>query len=83
MAGLSQVSQACHSAANRLSVCLSVHPRLLPSNALLLAAPGPQDAAQFECVVSNEVGEARRQYQVTIHGELGWGHGPPPPGGPP
>uniref|UniRef100_G1PQB8 Hemicentin 2 n=1 Tax=Myotis lucifugus TaxID=59463 RepID=G1PQB8_MYOLU len=41
--------------------------RLLPSNALLLAAPGPQDAAQFECVVSNEVGEARRQYQVTIH----------------
>ncbi|XP_045626988.1 hemicentin-2 [Ursus americanus] len=41
--------------------------RLLPSNALLLAAPGPQDSAQFECVVSNEVGEARRLYQVTIH----------------
>ncbi|XP_015423241.1 PREDICTED: hemicentin-2 [Myotis davidii] len=41
--------------------------KLLPSNALLLAAPGPQDAAQFECVVSNEVGEARRRYQVTIH----------------
>nr|KAF6314649.1 hemicentin 2 [Myotis myotis] len=41
--------------------------RLLPSNALLLAAPGPQDAAQFECVVSNEVGEARKRYQVTIH----------------
>ncbi|XP_014387685.1 PREDICTED: LOW QUALITY PROTEIN: hemicentin-2 [Myotis brandtii] len=40
---------------------------LLPSNALLLPAPGPQDAAQFECVVSNEVGEARRRYQVTIH----------------
>ncbi|XP_039085354.1 hemicentin-2 [Hyaena hyaena] len=41
--------------------------RLLPSNALLLAAPGPQDSAQFECVVSNEVGEARRLYQVTVH----------------
>uniref|UniRef100_A0A7N5KTI0 Hemicentin 2 n=1 Tax=Ailuropoda melanoleuca TaxID=9646 RepID=A0A7N5KTI0_AILME len=41
--------------------------RLLPSNALLLAAPGPQDSAQFECVVSNEVGEARRLYQLTIH----------------
>uniref|UniRef100_A0A2K5KA06 Hemicentin-2 n=1 Tax=Colobus angolensis palliatus TaxID=336983 RepID=A0A2K5KA06_COLAP len=41
--------------------------RLLPSNALLLAAPGPQDSAQFECVVSNELGEARRLYQVTVH----------------
>uniref|UniRef100_A0A8C0N075 Hemicentin 2 n=1 Tax=Canis lupus familiaris TaxID=9615 RepID=A0A8C0N075_CANLF len=41
--------------------------RLLPSNALLLTAPSPQDSAQFECVVSNEVGEARRLYQVTIH----------------
>ncbi|KAF3821003.1 hypothetical protein GH733_011156 [Mirounga leonina] len=41
--------------------------RLLPSNALLLAAPGPQDSAHFECVVSNEVGEARRLYQVTVH----------------
>ncbi|KAK2497109.1 hypothetical protein MC885_006689 [Smutsia gigantea] len=41
--------------------------RLLPSNALLLTAPGPQDSAQFECVVSNEVGEARRLYRVTIH----------------
>ncbi|XP_029776920.1 hemicentin-2, partial [Suricata suricatta] len=41
--------------------------RLLPSNALLLAAPGPQDSAQFECVVSNEVGEARGLYQVTVH----------------
>nr|XP_051696750.1 hemicentin-2 isoform X2 [Oryctolagus cuniculus] len=40
--------------------------RLLPSNALLLMAPGPQDSAQFECVVSNEVGEARRLYQVTV-----------------
>ncbi|XP_044938536.1 hemicentin-2 isoform X2 [Mustela putorius furo] len=40
--------------------------RLLPSNALLLAAPGPQDSAQFECVVSNEMGEARRLYQVTV-----------------
>uniref|UniRef100_A0A5G2Q6R4 Hemicentin-2 n=1 Tax=Sus scrofa TaxID=9823 RepID=A0A5G2Q6R4_PIG len=46
------------------SVCLS---RLLPSNALLLAAPGPGDSAQFECVVSNEVGEARRLYWVTVH----------------
>lgn len=55
------------------TVCLSVCPRLLPSNALLLTAPGPQDSAQFECVVSNEVGEARRLYQVTIHGELGRG----------
>uniref|UniRef100_A0A4X1TD56 Hemicentin-2 n=1 Tax=Sus scrofa TaxID=9823 RepID=A0A4X1TD56_PIG len=41
--------------------------RLLPSNALLLAAPGPGDSAQFECVVSNEVGEARRLYWVTVH----------------
>ncbi|CAK7291594.1 HMCN2 [Vulpes lagopus] len=41
--------------------------RFLPSNALLLTAPSPQDSAQFECVVSNEVGEARRLYQVTIH----------------
>nr|XP_012807460.2 hemicentin-2 [Jaculus jaculus] len=40
--------------------------RLLPSNALLLTAPGPEDSAQFECVVSNEVGEARQHYQVTI-----------------
>ncbi|XP_066112042.1 hemicentin-2 isoform X1 [Saccopteryx bilineata] len=40
--------------------------RLLPSNALLLAAPSPQDSAQFECVVSNEVGEARRLYHVTV-----------------
>ncbi|VTJ68807.1 Hypothetical predicted protein [Marmota monax] len=40
--------------------------RLLPSNALLLAAPGPQDSAQFECVVSNELGEARRPYRVTV-----------------
>ncbi|EGW11982.1 Hemicentin-1, partial [Cricetulus griseus] len=44
--------------------------RLLPSNALLLAAPSPQDSAQFECVVSNEVGESRRRYQVTVHGAL-------------
>uniref|UniRef100_A0A8C6W1G7 Hemicentin 2 n=1 Tax=Nannospalax galili TaxID=1026970 RepID=A0A8C6W1G7_NANGA len=41
--------------------------RLLPSNALLLAAPSPQDSAQFECVVSNELGESRRSYQVTVH----------------
>ncbi|XP_073909095.1 hemicentin-2 isoform X2 [Castor canadensis] len=41
--------------------------QLLLSNALLLAAPSPQDSAQFECVVSNEVGEARRLYQVTVH----------------
>ncbi|KAB0366601.1 hypothetical protein FD754_010757, partial [Muntiacus muntjak] len=41
--------------------------RLLPSNALLLEAPGPQDSAQFECVVSNEVGEARKLYWVTVH----------------
>ncbi|XP_060056373.1 hemicentin-2 isoform X2 [Erinaceus europaeus] len=41
--------------------------RLLPSNALLLTDPGPQDEAEFECVVSNELGEARRLYQVTIH----------------
>ncbi|XP_046530474.1 hemicentin-2 isoform X1 [Equus quagga] len=51
---------------------LDLHPqqgayRLLPSNALLLAAPGLQDTAQFECVVSNEAGEARRLYQVTVH----------------
>lgn len=67
MAGWSQVSQARHLITSRLSV----HPRFLPSNALLLAAPSPQDSAQFECVVSNEVGEARRLYHVTIHGELG------------
>ncbi|KAM9722140.1 hemicentin-2 isoform 3-T3 [Dama dama] len=41
--------------------------RLLPSNALLLEAPSPQDSAQFECVVSNEVGEARKLYWVTVH----------------
>ncbi|XP_054440698.1 hemicentin-2 [Pteronotus mesoamericanus] len=41
--------------------------RLLPSNALLLAAPSLHDAVQFECVASNEVGEARRLYQVTVH----------------
>ncbi|XP_012576655.1 PREDICTED: hemicentin-2 [Condylura cristata] len=41
--------------------------RLLPSNALLLTAPGPQDAGQFECVVSNEAGEARRLFLVTVH----------------
>uniref|UniRef100_A0A8C0DZX9 Hemicentin-2 n=1 Tax=Balaenoptera musculus TaxID=9771 RepID=A0A8C0DZX9_BALMU len=41
--------------------------RLLPSNALLLTAPSPQDSAQFECVASNEVGEAHRLYWVTIH----------------
>ncbi|XP_037653920.1 hemicentin-2 [Choloepus didactylus] len=41
--------------------------RLLPSNALLLADPSPQDSAQFECVVSNEVGEARRLYWVTVY----------------
>lgn len=46
-----------------------VHPRLLPSNALFLTAPGPQDSAQFECVVSNEVGESRRRYQVTVYGK--------------
>ncbi|KAM6184061.1 hemicentin-2 [Erethizon dorsatum] len=40
--------------------------RLLPSNALLLVAPSAQDSAQFECVVSNEVGEARKVYQVTV-----------------
>lgn len=50
-----------------------VCPRLLPSNALLLAAPGPQDSAQFECVVNNEVGESRRRYQVTVLGESGRG----------
>lgn len=48
----------------------SVHPsRLLPSNALLLEAPSPQDSAQFECVANNEVGESRRHYQVTVQGE--------------
>ncbi|KAM5331532.1 hemicentin-2 [Glossophaga mutica] len=41
--------------------------RLLPSNALLLAAPSPQDAGLFECVASSEVGEARRLYQVAVH----------------
>ncbi|XP_036769471.2 hemicentin-2 isoform X1 [Manis pentadactyla] len=41
--------------------------RLLPSDALLLTAPGLQDSAQFECVASNEVGEARRLYRVTVH----------------
>lgn len=49
-----------------------VHPRLLPSNALFLAAPSPQDSAQYECVVSNEVGESRRRYEVTVHGESWW-----------
>lgn len=45
--------------------------RLLPSGSLLLSAPSPQDTAQFECVASNEVGEAHRLYQVTVHGEWG------------
>lgn len=40
---------------------------LLPSGSLLLSAPSPQDTAQFECVASNEVGEAHRLYQVTVH----------------
>uniref|UniRef100_G3UHY1 Ig-like domain-containing protein n=1 Tax=Loxodonta africana TaxID=9785 RepID=G3UHY1_LOXAF len=40
---------------------------LLPSNALLLIDPSPRDSGQFECVVSNEMGEARRIYQVTVH----------------
>ncbi|XP_012372192.1 hemicentin-2 [Octodon degus] len=40
--------------------------RLLPSNALLLVAPSARDSAQFECVVSNEVGESRKLYQVTV-----------------
>ncbi|OWK10638.1 hypothetical protein Celaphus_00005140 [Cervus elaphus hippelaphus] len=59
MAGWFQVSQASHLADD----CL-----LLPSNALLLEAPSPQDSAQFECVVSNEVGEARKLYWVMVHG---------------
>uniref|UniRef100_A0A452F193 Hemicentin 2 n=1 Tax=Capra hircus TaxID=9925 RepID=A0A452F193_CAPHI len=41
--------------------------RLLPSNALLLEAPRPQDSALFECVASNGVGEARKLYWVTVH----------------
>ncbi|XP_061289826.1 hemicentin-2 isoform X2 [Bos javanicus] len=41
--------------------------RLLPSNALLLEDPSPQDSALFECVVSNGVGEARKLYWVTVH----------------
>lgn len=71
----------CRAGRSQPADCLSVHSRLLPSNALLLAAPGPQDSAQFECVVSNEMGEARRLYQVTVQGTLeqeegerGWGH---------
>lgn len=64
---LCYMSQASHLVATGLFV----HPRLLPSDALLLTAPGPQDSAQFECVASNEVGEARRLYRVTVHGELG------------
>ncbi|KAM6170210.1 hemicentin-2 [Rhynchocyon petersi] len=39
---------------------------LLPSNALLLEDPSPQDSGQFECVVSNVMGEARRLYWVTV-----------------
>lgn len=46
-----------------------VCPRLLPSSALLLTAPSPEDSAQFECVASNEMGESRRHYQVTVHGK--------------
>ncbi|XP_069861249.1 hemicentin-2 [Dipodomys merriami] len=41
--------------------------RILPSSALLLTAPSPHDSARFECVASNEVGEARKVYQVTVH----------------
>lgn len=56
--------------ASHLAICLSVcASSLLPSNALLLVAPSAQDSAQFECVASNEVGEARKLYQVTVQGE--------------
>ena len=37
---------------------------------MLLEDPGPQDSALFECVVSNGVGEARKLYWVTVHGEF-------------
>uniref|UniRef100_F6QD70 Hemicentin 2 n=1 Tax=Ornithorhynchus anatinus TaxID=9258 RepID=F6QD70_ORNAN len=51
-----------------LNLDLSQGPyRLLPSSSLLLTDPDLQDTAQFECVVTNEAGEARRTFRVSVH----------------
>ncbi|XP_038601048.1 LOW QUALITY PROTEIN: hemicentin-2 [Tachyglossus aculeatus] len=51
-----------------LNLDLSQGPyRLLPSSSLLLTDPGLEDTAQFECVVTNEAGEARRTFRVSVH----------------
>ncbi|EMP34679.1 Hemicentin-2 [Chelonia mydas] len=41
--------------------------RLLSSGSLLLASPSLQDTAQFECIVTNPAGEARRLLAVAVH----------------
>ncbi|XP_067398294.1 hemicentin-2 [Emydura macquarii macquarii] len=41
--------------------------RFLPSGSLLIASPSLQDAAQFECIVANPAGEARRRIAVAVH----------------
>uniref|UniRef100_A0A5F8HEY5 Hemicentin-2 n=1 Tax=Monodelphis domestica TaxID=13616 RepID=A0A5F8HEY5_MONDO len=44
-------------------------PRLLPSSSLVLTDPDLQDTAQFECLVSNDAGETRRLFWVTVYGK--------------
>ncbi|XP_030391158.1 hemicentin-2 isoform X2 [Gopherus evgoodei] len=41
--------------------------RLLSSGSLLIASPSLQDTAQFECIVTNPAGEARRLIAVAVH----------------
>ncbi|XP_056668537.1 hemicentin-2 isoform X2 [Monodelphis domestica] len=41
--------------------------RLLPSSSLVLTDPDLQDTAQFECLVSNDAGETRRLFWVTVY----------------
>ncbi|XP_067825529.1 hemicentin-1-like [Heptranchias perlo] len=41
--------------------------RLLPSGSLVIISATTQDTALYECTASNEVGEARRLIQFTVH----------------
>ncbi|XP_078083679.1 hemicentin-1-like [Mustelus asterias] len=41
--------------------------RLLPSGSLVILAATTQDTALYECVASNEAGDARRRIQFTVH----------------
>nr|XP_032653549.1 hemicentin-2 isoform X2 [Chelonoidis abingdonii] len=41
--------------------------RLLSSGSLLIASPSLQDTAQFECIITNPAGEARRLIAVAVH----------------